>query len=234
MKRLSDFFRSKKTPPDRRAPVSEERLAELGVEAEAARFGFKWVPLNRAGDLCERAGDLGRALEYYGRAIDVLLENGMPEPARGLATKIVRIHPGTVRTLCTLTWLDMASRHMASVMVHLTEYVERAKGSGRQDLAGEQIYMMAHVAADAELRSAAADALDALECADDAAEVRGWVAAGSAPHDENSSEDWADLCLSYALGSNARRAIESKNEEELPVVEDSKADGQDQPHGYLA
>ena len=156
MKRISSWFRSGKSSPDRRAPVAEELLADLEAQAEAAAFGFRWVPLNRAGDLCERAGDRARALQYYGRAIDMMLEDGQPEPARGLATKIVRIHPTAVRTLCTLTWLDLASHHMASVAVHLTEYVESAKAGVVEDLAAEQIYMMAQVVDDAEFRSAAA------------------------------------------------------------------------------
>ena len=176
MKRISSWFRSSKSSSDRREPVSEELLADLEAKAKAAGSGFRWVPLNRAGDLCDRAGDRSRALHYYGRAIDVMLEDGQPEPARGLATKIVRIHPTAVRTLCTLTWLDLASHHMASVVVHLTEYVKSAQGSGVQDLAGEQIYLMAQVAADQDFRCATVEALDALGHKDEAAEVRGWVA----------------------------------------------------------
>ena len=185
--------------------MPEEVLADLEAQAEAAASGFRWVPLNRAGDLCDRAGDRSEALRYYGRAIDVMLEDGQPEPARGLATKIVRIHPTAVRTLCTLTWLDLASHHMASVVVHLTEYVESAQAGGAEELAGEQIYMMGQVITDTAFRGAVAEALDALECAEDAAEVRAWVEAGQAPHDGEDSEDWTDRCLSHALGSNARK-----------------------------
>lgn len=205
MKRLSGLFRSKNPALDRRAPVTDAMLADLEEQAGAAELGFRWVPLNRAGDLCDRAGDRPRALQYYGRAIDAMLEDGQPEPARGLATKIVRIHPAAVRTLCTLTWLDLASHHMASVVVHLNEYVASAIRGNRQDLAGEQIYMMAHVAAEDDFRVAAAEALDAIGRPDDATEVRDWVAAGQAPHDGEIPGDWTDRCLSHALGSNARR-----------------------------
>ncbi len=132
----------------------------MEAQAEKAAPGFRWVPLNRAGDLCDRAGDRDRALTYYGRAIDVMLEDGQAEPARGLATKIVRIHPTAVRTLCTLTWLDLASHHMASVAVHLNEYVQSARFAGRLDLAGEQVYLMAQVVADTPFRRAAANALN--------------------------------------------------------------------------
>ena len=209
MKPLSGLFRSKNPASDRRAPLTETVLADLEARAETADSGLRWVPLNRAGDLCDRAGDRLRALQYYGRAIDAMLEDGQPEPARGLATKIVRIHPTAVRTLCTLTWLDLASHHMASVMVHLNEYVASAREGGREDLAGEQIHMMAQVVTDAEFRGAAADALDALEFTDIAAEVRAWIKAGHAPHDEGDSGDWTELCLSHALGSNVRRIVGS-------------------------
>ena len=204
MKRLSGLFRSMKPVVDRRAPVTETVLADLEEQAGNADLGLRWVPLNRAGDLCERAGNRAQALHYYGRAIDAMLEDGQPEPARGLATKIVRIHPEAVRTLCTLTWLDLASHHMASVVVHLNEYVASAVKGGRQDIAGEQIQMMAQVVADAEFRSAAAEALDALGLTDAAAEVRSHVEAGDPPEDEGGPVACTDLCLSHALGSNVR------------------------------
>jgi len=256
MKSFSSWFRSNKPSRDRRAPVAEELLADLEAKADAAESGFRWVPLNRAGDLCERAGDRGQALKYYGRAIDVMLEDGQPEPARGLATKIVRIHPAAVRTLCTLTWLDLASHHMASVVVHLTEYVENAKKGGVEDLAGEQIYMMAHVAADTDFRGAAADALDALDRSDEAAEVTDWVAMGHAPHDGESPQDWTERCLSHALGSNVGRVgmlgetrdsgtptpsgangddtseAGSGQVEEMLAKGDPAVDGQDRTEGY--
>ena len=141
-----------------------------------------------------------------------MLEDGQPEPARGLATKIVRIHPEAVRTLCTLTWLDLASHHMASVVVHLNEYVASALKAGREDIAGEQIQMMAQAVADVEFRGAAADALDALDLADAAAEVRVGIEAGDSPQDEGDPADWTELCLSHALGSNVRRIDEPERD----------------------
>ncbi len=197
--------------------------------------GLRWVPLNRAGDLCDRAGNRSQALHYYGRAIDAMLEDGQPEPARGLATKIVRIHPEAVRTLCTLTWLDLASHHMASVVVHLNEYVASALKGGREDIAGEKIQMMAQVVANAEFRSAAAEALDALDLADAAAEVRARIEAGDPPEGESAPVDWTDLCLSHALGSNVRRV--ASPEEVLAAVaksedpQDSGAPGSKKANG---
>ncbi len=237
MKRLSGLFRSKNPAADRRAPLTDEILSDLEEKAGAAESGFRWIPLNRAGDLCDRAGDRPQALKYYGRAIDAMLEDGQPEPARGLATKIVRIHPEAVRTLCTLTWLDLASHHMASVVVHLNEYVASAIRGGREELAGEQIYMMAYVVADQDFRCAVVDALNVLGHPEDSTEVRNWVAAEQAPHDEGNQAEWTDRCLSHALGSNARRVarpeavlggIVKAEEEELSEASDDQEAETDQ------
>lgn len=231
MKRLSDLFRSKSSGSEPDAPLDEAVLADLEAKSEVAELGFRWVPLNRAGDLCYRAGESGRALGYYGRAIDAMLEDGQPEPARGLATKIVRIHPSAVRTLCTLTWLDLASHHMASVVVHLNEYVTSAKAGGRQELATDQIFSMARLVTDTEFRCAAIDALDELEAESQAAAVKEWVVAGQAPHDAEDSEDWADICLSHALGSNVGKIDGEGNEEESEegAEEESAAGPADAP-----
>ena len=237
MKRLSGLFRSKTPAADRRAPLTDEILSDLEEKAGTAESGFRWIPLNRAGDLCDRAGDRPQALKYYGRAIDAMLEDGQPEPARGLATKIVRIHPEAVRTLCTLTWLDLASHHMASVVVHLNEYVASATREGRKELAGEQIYMMAYVVADQDFRCAVVDALNVLGHPEDSTEVRNWVAAEQAPHDAGNQADWTDRCLSHALGSNARRVarpeavledIAEAEEEELSKASDDQEAETDQ------
>jgi|GEM_PF-1019366 len=237
MKRLSGLFRSKNPAADRRAPVTDDILSDLEEKAGAAESGFRWIPLNRAGDLCDRAGDRPQALKYYGRAIDAMLEDGQPEPARGLATKIVRIHPEAVRTLCTLTWLDLASHHMASVVVHLNEYVASAIRGEREELAGEQIYMMAYVVADQDFRCAVVDALKVLGHPEDSTEVRNWVAAERAPHDAGNQADWTERCLSHALGSNARRVaqpeavledIAKAEEEELTEASDDQEPDPDQ------
>ena len=237
MKRLSGLFRSKNPAADRRAPVTDDILSDLEEKAGAAELGFRWIPLNRAGDLCDRAGDRPQALKYYGRAIDAMLEDGQPEPARGLATKIVRIHPEAVRTLCTLTWLDLASHHMASVVVHLNEYVASAIRGEREELAGEQIYMMAYVVADQDFRCAVVDALKVLGHPEDSSEVRNWVAAERAPHDAGNQADWTERCLSHALGSNARRVaqpeavledIAKAEEEELTEASDDQEPDPDQ------
>lgn len=158
--------------------------------------------MNKAGDLCLKAGDRDQALTYYGRAINTLLEDGQREAARGVANKIIRVHPEAVRTLCTLTWLDLASHHMATAMLHLRDYVEAAKRVGQEELASSVILEMARIVPDGEFIDAAADALDRLGAADQAADVRDWVRPGGSPDALADLESLAERCVAAAMGSN--------------------------------
>lgn len=207
MSTFSRWFRSK--------PVSEsgsgiddleKRLEQLERESDTADAGFQWGPLNRAGDLCLRSGDRGRALTYYGRTIDTLLADEQREAARGVANKIIRIHPGAVRTLCTLTWLDLAARHMATALLHLRDYVESARRAGREGITADQVLEMARTIPDDEFLGAAADALDQLDFPDKAGVVREWLRAGGSPDALTDQDDLAAHCLAAAIGSNARRS----------------------------
>ena len=206
MRRIAAWFRSgSSAPPETVRGVDESALAVLEAKAEEAALGFRWISLNRAGDLCEKGGDRARALKYYGRAIDAMLEDGQPEPARGIATKIVRIHPEAVRTLCTLTWLDLASDHLASVLEHLAKYIEAARQGGRESLAAEQVFEMAKVVPGREFLESAADALDQLGHEEESDQVREWAEAGRAPSAVEDSLELTERCLSSAIGSNFRR-----------------------------
>ena len=80
----------------------EKRLQRLETEADDAAPGYVGTSYNRAGDLALKAGQQGRAVEYYGRSIDAFLEDEQREAARGVANKIIRVRPRAVRTLCRL------------------------------------------------------------------------------------------------------------------------------------
>lgn len=207
MASFSRWFRSK-SEPDTGSGVEdlERRLTELEKESRAADAGFQWGPLNRAGDLCLRAGDRARALTYYGRTIDTLLEDEQREAARGVANKIIRIHPRAVRTLCTLTWLDLAAKHMATALLHLRDYVEGARSAGQEARTSEHVLEMARVVTDQEFLGAAADALDQLDYPDKAGVVREWQRAGGSPDAIADPDDLATFCLNAAVGSNAGRS----------------------------
>ena len=100
-----------------------------------------------------------------------------------------------------------------------------------EDLAAEQIFIMAKVVTDAQFRGAAADALDALDRSDHAADVTDWVAAGKAPHDQEPPEDWTDRCLSHALGSNVRKVGSRADGPHSAAGESSGANGEDAGQG---
>lgn len=183
----------------------ETKLEALEAEAEKARLGFRGQPLNRAGDLCLKADDHARALQYYGRAIDALLEDERPEAARGVAGKIIRIHPGAIRTLYTLTWLDLAAQHMASALTHLREYTEAAKRGEQTTRAAEAIVEMARLVRKHEFLNAAGDALGRLGFDNLADQVHAWAAEGGSPDAVDDDEEFRTQCIQAAIGSNAQR-----------------------------
>jgi len=172
---LSRLFgsRSSKKPED-----IDAQLARIEVEATEARPGYVGTSHNKAGDLALRAGLSDRAVGYYGRAIDAFLEDAQREAARGVANKIIRVRPEAVRTLCTLTWLDLAARHQATALLHLRDYVESAKKAEQHARAATQIYEMAKIVPNPEFIEAAADALDSLDFSNRGVEVRAWAEAG--------------------------------------------------------
>ncbi len=202
---ISDWFKKKPEPSSPRGPAGWRREVDaLELEAERASRAFQGTPLNRAGDVCLRAGDRDLALSYYGRAIDALLEDGQREAARGVANKIIRVHPEAIRTLCTLTWLDLAARHMATALLHLRDYVKAARRGGQEFITAEQVFLMAYVAPQEEFLAAAADALDTLGFSDRAAKVREWVTSGGSPDKITDSEKLATHCLNAAVGANLK------------------------------
>lgn len=206
MSSISEFFRRRDEQPSARVPVDwEHRLETLEAEARSAPPAFQGTPLNRAGDLCLRVGDPKRALGYYGRAIDALLGDGQREAARGVANKIIRVHPEAVRTLCTLTWLDLAAGHQATALMHLRDYLSAAIRVEQEPLAADQIYGMASATTDTEFLAAAADALDVIGFPDRAARVREWASFGGGPEAIPDADRLAAACLEAAVGSNRRR-----------------------------
>jgi tetratricopeptide (TPR) repeat protein len=197
---LSRFFRSEASADVGSAEL-EARLSALEQEAERARAGYQGTPYNRAGDLALRAGHRTRAVEYYGRAINAFLEDQQREAARGVANKIIRVHPKAVRTLCTLTWLDLAARHKATALLHLRDYVEAAQEIGENERAAAQILEMAKICPQLEFIDAVADALDGLGFEDRATEVRGWVRDGGSPDAIEDGLELAERCVSAAVNS---------------------------------
>lgn len=217
---LSRLFGSK-TQPVKGTDV-DARLDELERQAEKARPGYVGSALNRAGDLALKADQPDRAVGFYGRAIDAFLDDAQRELARGVANKIIRVRPSAIRTLCTITWLDLAAQHQASALMHLRDYVTAAGEAGQQARAATQIHLMASSSSDSEFVVAVADALDALDYPRRAKEVRGWIAMG-APGALDDALAISDACMKAAIRSN---------DKDLPLLVDdpehaASADGQE-------
>jgi tetratricopeptide (TPR) repeat protein len=184
----------------------EGRLARFEAEAENATAGYVGSSYNKAGDLALKEGQRDRAVAYYGRAIDAFLEDAQREAARGVANKIIRVRPSAVRTLCTLTWLDLAAQHDATALLHLRDYTSAAREAGQHSRAATQIYEMASIAPESEFVEAVADALDGLDFSNRAREVRGWAGTGS-PKGISDRDELSEACLLAAVRSNDRDAV---------------------------
>ena len=205
MSRFPQWMRSK----SKKGPKGwETKLATLEAEADDPRLGFRGKPLNQAGDLCLKAGDHARALHYYGRAIDALLQDEHPEAARGVASKIIRIHPGAIRTLYTLTWLDLAAGHMASALTHLRDYTEAAERGKQERRAADAIVAMAQTVPESEFLNAAGDALGRLGFDDLADRVHGWAAGGGPPDAIKDEGEFTAHCIQTAIGSTVPKKSE--------------------------
>lgn len=225
---LSRLFGAK--PALRPTGDIESQLLKLEAEADDAKPGYVGTAHNKAGDLALKTEQPDRAAEYYGRAIDAFLEDEQRELARGVANKIIRVRPTAIRTLRTLTWLDLAARHQAIALMHLQDYVAAAKKAGQGPRAATQIHEMARLCADSEFVDAVADALDQLDFGNRAREVRGW-ASSSAPGAISDGDALSSACLKAARGFNPL-AAELLNDEiegaasalEEPSVDELSAD----------
>jgi hypothetical protein len=184
--------------------ASDRQLKELAAEAERASPGARWAVFNRLGDAYLKADDRLRALRYFGKAIDSLLEDDQPEPARAVAKKVIRLHPEAVRTLCTLTWLDLASMKIPAAVASLHEYVAVAKEGKREHLACGQILEMARLVSDPLFLDEVVKALGKLGCTGDLRQAKEWADGGGSPGAPKAPKELYVLCLKAAIGSNVK------------------------------
>ncbi len=212
MSLFSRLFGSKDEAPQQPAGGAAQRFERLEQDAQNAAPGYVGTSYNRAGDVALKEGDTDRALSFYGRAIDTFLSDEQPEAARGVANKIIRVRPHAVRTLCTLTWLDLAAGHGATALLHLRDYVEAAKEAKRQSHAASQIFEMARIVPDPEVLGAIADALDSLDYGPKAAQVREWESKGGSPDVQKDTEALALACRKGAARSSDRSESPTKSQ----------------------
>lgn len=141
----------------------EAELAALERKAEDVRVPGADAPFyNAAGDLCVVHNDEGRALEYFGKAVDSYLNAERWEAAAAMCRKILRTDPHAVRARCTLSWLAIGKGFDAEAQNQVSEYAHAAYQAGRETLAANQLRRMGEVAASGRVREALAEQLLAL------------------------------------------------------------------------
>ena len=184
----------------------DKRLRSLEHQAEIALPGFDAQFLNRAGDLCAEARDRGRALGYYGRAIDAYLRAGRYNAAGAVCRKILRISPDSVRARCTLAWLSIGKGLLGDAQWEIDEYVEAAVAAGEADLAARQLRMMANATREASLRTLLGQRL--RELGDDAAADALEGPDGNADADEPEEAEalWSRVLRAALMGPEELRA----------------------------
>lgn len=150
----------------------QREIARLEQQAERAPAGTQARYLNQAADLCLRSGDKARALDYFGRAINLYLKEDRPREAAGVCRKLVRHIPDVVRAHRTLSLVAIGEGYAGEAERAIGEYVDAAQRTGRTRLALSQLPRMASLTADADLRRFIADRLDELGDEGGAEEVR--------------------------------------------------------------
>ncbi len=202
MSLLHRLFGSKRSSPQGgMTRTLGKQVRDLEAQAEGAPPGTRGTLLNRAGDVCMRAGDHERALEYFRESIDLLLEDEQPEPARGVAKKIIRVHPKTVRTHCTLAWLNLATGQTAGALASLRDYVDAAERQNATDRAGPHILEMARVTTDKAFLQEVGAALKTLGFPREAETVGEWLEAGGSPESQGKPGRLRRYCFKAAVAS---------------------------------
>lgn len=145
----------------------ETRVKETEYPDQKARI------LNLAGDLCFDAHERERALDYYGRAIDIHVSHHEYSAAVSICQKIVRLTPEVVRARCTLAWMAIARGLVTEAQHRVAEYKSAAESAGQGRLARAHLLMMAEVIDDRDLLVTIAESLIELGDAQNADRVYG-------------------------------------------------------------
>lgn len=131
--------------------IPPDILAEVkALEAAAKEGPFRDVAqhLNRAGDLCARAGAREAAKQLYGRAIDAHLRGGFYGPAAAICRKLLRVSPDVVRARCTLAFLAIGNRFQSDAIKELEDYVAAVRRTETARFAIPRLSLLAEAVAD--------------------------------------------------------------------------------------
>jgi hypothetical protein len=110
------------------------------------------ILFKRAGDICVSVEERRKALGWYGRAVDQLLELGDAAEAARICRLIIFVQPDAVRARGTLTWIEIGTGQYEGAVEHLVAYAQAARQAGQTVLAAQQLGWMYDVAISAALR----------------------------------------------------------------------------------
>jgi hypothetical protein len=126
-------------PAEERLETALKRVVETLPHATPRQ---KALLYKRGGDICVGLDAQRKALGWYGRAVDQLLELGDHEEAARMCRLIIYVQPDAVRARCTLSWIDIGAGMEEAAMEHVVSYAHTARQANQTELLTKQLGWM--------------------------------------------------------------------------------------------
>lgn len=128
----------------------DAELQALDQKADVAPPTVRASLFDRAGDLCNLAGDPQRTESYYQRAIDAYLDVGKHERAAFVGRKLLRVNPENTRVHATVALLMIGQRSFREADRHLRSYAAGATSKEHRQLVSTHLQLIAQTVDDPE------------------------------------------------------------------------------------
>lgn len=128
LKRKATEFEQKKQF-DRALDLYVQVLEEAGRDLDDSDLQL----YSRVGDLLQRQGNMGDALSYYEKAVDVYAERGFLNNAIALCNRILRQSPGRAGVYYKLGKISAAKGFKSDAKKNFLEYADRMQKGGQVD-----------------------------------------------------------------------------------------------------
>lgn len=135
---MADIVKLKKKAADLEAKKQTDKALEVYVEIvqayEAGDEDTVDIPLyNRVGDMLQKAGKVGDAVEIWEKAVDRYAEGGFYNPAIALCNKILRQSPGRMVIYYKLGKIHAEKGFKGDARQNFLEYASRQQKAGNLD-----------------------------------------------------------------------------------------------------
>ncbi len=135
---MADIVKLKKKAADFEAKKQVDKALEVYVEIvdayEAGDEDTIDIPLyNRVGDMLQKAGRVGEAVEVWEKAVDRYAEGGFYNPAIALCNKILRQSPGRTVVYYKLGKIHAEKGFKGDARQNFLEYASRQQKAGNLD-----------------------------------------------------------------------------------------------------